>query len=136
MTGELTLKQEQFCQSYIEIGNGAEAYRQSYDSENMTQGSISQAVNELLHNSKITIRVEELKAQHQKRHNVTVDTLTVVLDAAITLAKAKIHGMLIEKVQLENKPHTGDVTRMTDEELEAIIRKHAEKEKKGNKNVH
>lgn len=136
MTGELTLKQEQFCQSYIETGNASEAYRRAYDSENMKPETINRNAKALLDDNKIATRVEHLKAQHQKRHNVTVDSLTVELDEAKDLAnetknpsaavsaivaKAKLHGLLIEKRQLETIGRTRDVKRLTDEELEEEI---------------
>jgi len=136
MTVELTLKQEQFCQSYIETGNASEAYRRAYDSENMKPETINRNAKALMDDSKIATRVEHLKAQHQKRHNVTVDSLTVELDEAKDLAnttknpsaavsaivaKAKLHGLLIEKRQLETIGRTRDAKRLTDEELEEEI---------------
>jgi len=32
---KLTIKQEKFCNLYIELGNASEAYRQSYNCEKM-----------------------------------------------------------------------------------------------------
>ena len=69
----LTPKQEKFCQLYIELGNASEAYRQAYDVGDMTNGSISVNASKLLNNNtKIALRVEELRQAHQQRHNLTV----------------------------------------------------------------
>ena len=37
---ELTPKQEKFARKYIELGNASEAYRQSYDAQNMLPESV------------------------------------------------------------------------------------------------
>nr|DAP15929.1 MAG TPA: Terminase small subunit [Caudoviricetes sp.] len=72
----LTPKQEKFCQLYIELGNASEAYRQAYDVGDMTNGSISVNASKLLNNNtKIALRVEELRQAHQQRHNLTVDNI-------------------------------------------------------------
>ncbi|WP_288061370.1 terminase small subunit [Rodentibacter caecimuris] len=71
----LTPKQEKFCQLYIELGNASEAYRQSYNAEKMSAKTINEEANALLNNPKITPRVEELRSQHQQRHNLTVDKM-------------------------------------------------------------
>ncbi len=156
MTGELTLKQEQFCQSYIETGNASEAYRRAYNAENMKAETINVKASELLSNGKVAVRVDYLQEQHRKRHNVTVDTLTVELDEALKLAndtknpsaavsaivaKAKLHGLLIEKRQIEAIGRPRDAKRLTDKELEEVIilareAREARKSKEGNENVH
>jgi phage terminase small subunit len=117
MTGNLTPKQERFCLKYIETGNAAEAYRLSYDAENMKPVTIRRKAAELLENGKITARVRALQERALERHDVTVDTITAELEEARTkglalnqvsaavsasLGKAKIHGLLIEKNE-----HTG-----------------------------
>lgn len=118
----LTPKQEKFCQLYIELGNASEAYRQSYDAEDMNQNTVNRNAKALLDNNKITTRLDEIRKEHAKRHNITVDTLLLELEEArklalnleiqerpqvsaavsATLGKAKILGL--DKVVLE---HTG-----------------------------
>lgn len=117
MAKKLTPKQEKFCQTYIETGNASEAYRQAYNTENMKPETVSVKASELLKNGKITVRVEALQSAHQKRHDVTVDSLTVELDEAriaalksdqnsaavgATMGKAKLHGLINDKHE-----HTG-----------------------------
>lgn len=83
---KLTPKQEKFCQLYIELGNASEAYRQSYDCQNMTNDTINRKAKELLDNGKITARISELQNNHAKRHQITVDDLLAELEEVRTLA--------------------------------------------------
>ncbi len=116
----LTPKQEAFCLAYIETGNASEAYRRAYDvGENTKPETINVKASELLAHGKVSVRVEELRAGHTKRHNITVDSLTGDLiedrqsarnndqtNVAVTatMGIAKIHGF--DRVKLE---HSGGV---------------------------
>lgn len=138
MIGLLTPKQESFCLRYIETGNASEAYKLSYDAENMKNVTINRKAKELLDNGKIAARVRELQAIHRKRHEVTVDSLTAELEQARSLAlsieqpapavsatmgKAKIHGLLVEKNEITGK--NGAAIEITDPKtalLRGIIR--------------
>jgi phage terminase small subunit len=73
----LTVKQEKFCQKYVETGNASEAYRQSYDCENSNESTICNEAYLLLQNPDITLRVEELTDLALKRHSITVDKIVV-----------------------------------------------------------
>ncbi|MDP8162189.1 terminase small subunit [Pasteurella skyensis] len=77
---ELTPKQELFCEKYIELGNASEAYRQSYNAENMKDDTVHRKAFDLLENGKITARLNELRKEHLKRHNITVDSLILDLE--------------------------------------------------------
>lgn len=106
----LTPKQESFCQKYIEFGNASEAYRQSYDAEDMNSNVINTKASELLKNGKITVRLEQLRKNHKMRHNINIDVLLLELEearqaalgaenpqssaaVAATMGKAKILGL-------------------------------------------
>ncbi|MBR0574671.1 MULTISPECIES: terminase small subunit [Pasteurellaceae] len=82
---ELTLKQELFCKKYIELGNASEAYRQSYNAENMKDDTVHRKAFDLLENGKITARLNELRKEHLKHHNITVDSLVLGLDLDLDL---------------------------------------------------
>ena len=82
----LTPKQERFCQLYIELGNASEAYRQSYDASKMKPETINTKAKELLNNGKITVRIEELRAEHKERHNIAIDDLIAELEEARQMA--------------------------------------------------
>ena len=69
----LTPKQEAFAKAYIETGNASEAYRRAYDAENTKDNVVHVKAAELLKHGKVSVRIAELQAGHQKRHEVTVD---------------------------------------------------------------
>lgn len=64
---ELTQKQEKFCLEYFKSGNAASAYRKSYNASKMVESSISKAVNQLLKNTKITTRLQELNSKIESK---------------------------------------------------------------------
>lgn len=72
MTG-LTIKQERFAQKYVELGNATEAYRQSYDAENMAPETINNEAYVLLQHPEVAARIEKLEDLRRKRHEVTID---------------------------------------------------------------
>ncbi len=93
---KLTIKQEKFCNLYIEIWNASEAYRQSYNCEKMKPESVNIKAFELLNNGKVTLRVDELRNELAKRHDITKDTLIIELEEARQMAKdtAKASSMV------------------------------------------
>ena len=71
----------------------------------------------LQRNGKITARIEELRVEQAKRHEVTVDSLTIEVNEAIAFArergqsgplpsllklKAQLHGQLVERRRVED----------------------------------
>jgi phage terminase small subunit len=132
---KLTPKQEKFCQKLIETSNATEAYRQAYDAEGMKPEVISVKACELQKNGKVAVRIKELQALHQKRHEVTVDSITAELEQARALAlkveqpaamvsasmgKGKLHGLLIDKSEMTGKD--GGPIETKDTSLEAAKR--------------
>jgi phage terminase small subunit len=73
MTNELTPKQEAFAQKYVELGNASEAYRQSYDAQNMSPEAIRVEACRLLQHPIVSLTVVNLQDQHRHRHSVTID---------------------------------------------------------------
>ena len=78
----------------------------------MKDNSVHVSACKLLKNAKVTLRVQQLQERLQKRHDVTLDSLTRELDedregareagqysAAISavLGKAKLHGLIVDK---------------------------------------
>ena len=107
MADTLTAMQEKFCQVYVETGIASEAYRQAYNAKNFKPESIHVNACQTLAIAKVSQRVSVLQAEHAKRHNVTLDSLTKELNDAKAFAKeheqpaavisavmgkAKIHG--------------------------------------------
>ncbi|HDX9111814.1 TPA: terminase small subunit [Klebsiella michiganensis] len=113
----LTIKQEAFCQAYIETGNASEAYRTAYATDKMKPEAVHVKASELLSNGKISVRVRELQGEIKQRHNVTVDSLIAELEearqkalsaetpqssaaVAATMGKAKLTGLDKQIVEL------------------------------------
>jgi phage terminase small subunit len=123
---KLTPKQDNFCRLYIELGNASEAYRQSYDAEDMNENVVSVKAHELLNNGKITVRLKQLRDEHMRRHDLTVGDLLRELEearqaalgaenpqssaaVAATMGKAKILGLdkqIVEQTINGNLAHT------------------------------
>lgn len=76
MTG-LTIKQEAFCQAYIETGNASEAYRTAYAADKMKPEVVHVQACKLQDNPKIALRIKELRGEIKQRHNVTVDATII-----------------------------------------------------------
>lgn len=106
----LTVKQEKFCQAYVETGNASEAYRSAYCAGKMKHETVNRNAKALLDNNKITTRVNELQQEHRTKHNITVSDLLRELEearkaaltaetpqssaaVAATMGKARITGL-------------------------------------------
>jgi phage terminase small subunit len=72
---KITIKQEKFCQEYINTSNLSEAYRRAYDTSKMKTDTIHRAAHELLQNPKVSTRVEELRGKVSIKHEVTRDKI-------------------------------------------------------------
>lgn len=76
---KLSVKQENFCNYYIECGNASEAYRRVYSCSNMKDESINVKAVELLNNGKITVRVKELQEELKKKSDITKEEVLNML---------------------------------------------------------
>jgi len=63
MMNLLTPKQENFCLKYLETGNASEAYRRTYNVENMKPESVNRKAKELIDNVKIAARIKEIQGK-------------------------------------------------------------------------
>ncbi|NBM90058.1 terminase small subunit [Proteus sp. G2658] len=122
----LTVKQEKFCQAYVETGNASEAYRMAYATDKMKATSINSKAYELLNNGKVTVRVAQLQQEHRTKHDITVSDLLKELEearqkalsaetpqasaaVAATMGKARLTGLdkvvidLTADVKVENR---------------------------------
>lgn len=130
MTG-LTPKQEAFCLAFMETGNASEAYRRSYDADDMKPATVNRAAKELTDNPKIAARIDGLRSIHVERHKLTIDDLIAQLDedrqfaraqeapaAAIsaTIGKAKLLGFFTDKVE-----HSGTISAASKEQRDAAV---------------
>lgn len=76
---KLSVKQENFCNYYIECGNASEAYRRAYSCSNMKDESINRKAIELLNNGKITTRVKGLQEELKKKSDITKEEVLNML---------------------------------------------------------
>lgn len=76
---KLSVKQENFCNYYIECGNASEAYRRAYSCSNMKDESINVKAVELLNNGKITVRVKELQEELKKKSDIAKEEVLNML---------------------------------------------------------
>ena len=81
--GNLTVKQENFCQRYVELGNAKSAYELSYNCEKSNDTTKSRRAVELLDNPAIITRVKELRTE---------------LSAGMMLEKHQVVKMLMDIV--------------------------------------
>ena len=76
----LTFKQEKFCNYYVDTeGNASEAYRMAYDALKMKPESIWVAACRLLKESKVSLRINEIKAQRAKESEIKRESVEKVL---------------------------------------------------------
>jgi phage terminase small subunit len=113
---ELTIKQAEFALKYVELGNAAEAYRQSYDvGEDTKPETVWADASRVLARPLVAARVFGLQEAARKAHEVTLESITKELDenrelalnekqsaaaTAATMGKAKMHGLLVEKKEI------------------------------------
>lgn len=132
LPGGLTLKEEAFCQSYIQSGNAEDAYRASYKTANMNPNTISNESNVLLRKAHICKRLAELRdlssrvavyglneamGEAKKAFDLAIKTNSpAAMVSAVTL-RAKLAGILVEKREV-----TTSVKEVPDDELDRRIR--------------
>lgn len=87
----LTVKQENFCNYYLECGNASEAYRRAYSCEKMKPEIINIKACELLGSGKVAVRVRELQAALQARSDLNKDEAVNILT---NIARANVVDML------------------------------------------
>lgn len=121
----LTPKQDNFCRLYIELGNASEAYRQAYDAEDSNDNVVSVNASRLLNDTKISLRLKQIRDEHMRRHSLTVGDLLAELEearqaalgaenpqssaaVAATMGKAKILGM--DKQVIDHQSSDGSMS--------------------------
>lgn len=115
-----TDKMEAFCLAYMETGNATEAYRRSYNIENMIASSVGREAWIVLQKPQVQARIAELREVVMERHKITIDTLLAELEearqkamnadtpqasaaVAATMGKAKLLGLDKKIVEITGK---------------------------------
>ena len=72
---KLSVKQENFCNYYIETGNASEAFRRAYECGNMKDKVIWVKACETLKKEKIQARIEELRKEVKSQSDISKEKL-------------------------------------------------------------
>lgn len=110
---KLTPKQERFVQEYFKTSNQRKSYQHAYNAEGMSDNAVDREACLLLKNPKVAQRLAEMQERVAKKAEVTVETISDMLDQAFAKAaqddkgsaamvaaamgKAKLHGLIVEK---------------------------------------
>lgn len=97
----LTIKQEKFCNKYLECGNASEAYRYAYDCSNMSNNAVWNASSILLDNPKVTQRIKELQSSFQKKTEITKERVLNELVKIGFSSIAYMHNSWIDRVEFD-----------------------------------
>ena len=92
MGKSLTVKQENFCNYYIESGNASDAYRRAYSCENMKNDTINNKAYELLNNGEITARIKELQEERKNKSDITKERILQELSSIAFSTIADMHN--------------------------------------------
>ena len=109
----LTPKQEAFAQAYVETGNASEAYRRGYNAEKMSDNALHVAASRALSNAKVRLRVDALRAEVAKRHDITIDKIVREL-ALIGFSN------MLDYISVQEGDAFVDLSKLTREQAAAI----------------
>ena len=133
VAAKLTIKQEKFARKYVATGNASEAYRRAYKTGNMTAPVIHKEACLLLQNPKVSVMVDELKAQHSDFQDITFEEIGGYLRRAVdgataagqhgaasqaAVALGKLAGLYVEKQKVsvdDAREHLDAVQTLADE---------------------
>jgi len=86
-SNKLTPKQEKFCQLVVSLGNQSDALRQSYNTSNMKDESIHVKACKLCKESKISIRIAELREDLRQSNILSKDDILQHLKDILSMTK-------------------------------------------------
>jgi phage terminase small subunit len=111
-------KREKFTQEYHATGNASEAFRRANPKAKKWKAqSVHVEASKMLAQPEVSQRLKELQQESADKHSVTIESLTIELEAARAMAmtekqssaavsasmgKAKLHGLVVDKAE-----HTG-----------------------------
>lgn len=93
---KLSVKQENFCNYYLETGNASEAYRRSYSCDNMKDETVNERSCRLLKEYKISTRVRQLQEKLQEKSDITKEEAVTELS---NIVRARVTDVLFAKGQ-------------------------------------
>ncbi len=75
----LSIKQEKFCNYYVESGNASDAYRRAYSCKGKSDNTIWVESSRLANSPKVALRISELRSEMQRRSDITKDEAVGIL---------------------------------------------------------
>lgn len=103
---KLTAKQEAFCQAIASGKTQADAYRAAYKSDKITDNAIYVNASRLLDNTKVALRVEELRRELSQKHLWTREKSVKALITAYKISNEDRNtGGMIGSVKELNAMH-------------------------------
>jgi len=79
----LTIKQENFCNYYVESGNASEAYRRAYSCDKMKDEAVVVEASKLKDSPNVALRIDELKARLQSKSDITKERILNELSSIV-----------------------------------------------------
>lgn len=98
---KLTIKQENFCNYYIESGNASDAYRRAYSSEKMRDKQVWEESCKLLSNPNVAQRVKELQEEQKSKSDITKERILQELSGIAFSTIADMHNTWIERKEFD-----------------------------------
>lgn len=110
----LTIKQENFCNYYVESGNASDAYRRAYSCDKMKDEAVVVEASKLKDSPNVSLRIDELKAKLQSKSDITKER---ILNELSSIVFADIRDYVVfENEELKFKPFS----ELTDSQAKAI----------------
>lgn len=110
----LTVKQEAFCNYYIETGNASEAYRRAFCCQKMQEKTIWERASVLLAKDKVRARVKELQEELKGKSDLSKERILHEL-------KCIVNAKISDYVELKNGVlKFKDFDELTEEQIKAI----------------
>lgn len=98
----LSIKQENFCNYYIECGNASEAYRRAYSCNSKSDKAIGVDAFKLLNSPKIALRIKELQEEQKNKSDITKEKILEELSNIAFSSIADMHNSWIERSEFES----------------------------------
>ncbi len=113
-TNNLTIKQEEFCQAYIRLGEATAAYKQAgYSWINKKDKLIHEAACRILKNSNVSARIKELQEKVAKiaeeKFNITAEEMLRHLDILRNSRIDEYVNLMYEKVETQRRDENGEI---------------------------
>ena len=98
---KLSVKQENFCNYYLECGNASEAYRRAYSCCSKSDKAIGVDAFKLQNNPKIALRIRELQEEQKSKSDITKEKILYELSSIAFSSIADMHNSWIERVEFD-----------------------------------